>query len=245
MFNLFQDNNKALGAAAGTNNNQQIGVNNIDGNAHPEDALKFPVLVDPISSWIAYRCWIECHLDAGIALHKPLPQSAQPIDTLASAFIDDADLDKNIKDVNYISKGSYTDIEQRMATSTYTFKLRGCALRVGNRIPVPALKSIAGVPAIPAEVQKIKGPLVLSNFSGIPVYYTEWELWYYVTVPPQKAQTPPPNLAEHIRGDAKSPVGGIAVPQSPPDWNAVTAATVLPQPQPPVPIPGGGITQVQ
>lgn len=223
-FKLFLDENTAAGLTPGLNG-AQSGVNNADpGTQHPENNIGFPWMMDKASSWMAYRCWVECELDAGMALHKPLPQQSQPVDTLASIFTTDPTADTNTSGANFKSKGAYTDVVQRMATSTYIFRLRGMALRIGYRIPIPGLKSVAGVIPVPAAKQMVRDSEVVGNFSGVPLFYSEWDLWYYVTSPPKSENVPPPNMAAHIRGDAELPADdGIAVPISRPDFNAVAA----------------------
>lgn len=129
---------------------------------------------------------------------------------------------------NTISAGKYQDFVQRMATSKYRFCLKGWAIRAGHRIPIPGLVSWAGVTAIPDWPQRVLSDSeIVANYSGVPIFFAQWELWYIVNVPPTALQTPPPNVAEHITADATLPTG-MQVPVSPLDSLAVQAAPTSP-----------------
>ncbi len=191
----------------------------------PEQQIHLPWIDKKEATFLEYQCWVEVRLDAGMALHKPLPQrttsGAIPPDTLASATLSplDTKLDERITGINTQSFGGYEDIIQKMATSDYLFMLRGYSVRAGYQTPVPGLVSIAGVPAIPAERQFARS-VIIANFCGIPIFLTNWDLWYYVALPPKSDVLPPPNLAMHISADQKLPKK-LTVPISPPDSNSV------------------------
>lgn len=213
-------------------NNQStfiIGKSDYDnlGNA-PENGVLLPWLINPAVSWLDYQCWVVSKLDAGIAIHRVLPQQAQKIDQLASGEVFDPAF-PNIKDggPNLQSFGSFTDIKQRMANSRYRFCLTGFAERAGYSIPFPSLKSVAGVPVVPddKDPQTTVGPYIAHNNSGIPIYYAGWRFWYTVLTPPQTTLAAPPNLAEFATQTATLPQG-IQAPVSVPDQFAVQA---LPQ----------------
>lgn len=193
-----------------------------------ERNISLPWAMRPEVTWLQYRCWIETYLDAGIALHKPLPQGPQgasrpqrgarlvnnelQCDTLASLDVASATLDQSTQGVSLVSGGDYTDVLQRMATSTYRFCLKGFALRVGYQIPIPGIVKVAGVDATPAERQ-FATQVVVGNFSGIPLFQARWELWYYVAMPPRAEQLAPPALSDHIRADVQlPPYGKVQVP---------------------------------
>jgi hypothetical protein len=252
MFQLFQNENTAQGV---TSSNFQAGVNNLDQNQVAESGLLLPYVIDPRVSWLEYSCRIEYELDPGIVLHKILPQTAQPIDTLASGTFDGTSgkqvitglipvvatqggvtkgitnvavtgfakqqpIDTSTVGANGVSAGKFTDFVQRMATSRYRFALKGHALRFGYKIPIPGLVTVCGVPAIPDWPQRvISDSEVTGNFSGVPLFFAQWELWYFINVPPKSTQLPPPNIAEHIRADAELP-SGMQVPYSQPDSNS-------------------------
>lgn len=143
------------------------------------------------------------------------------VDTLSSGYLDDDDFPENEYGINTISVSNFTDVVQRMATSTYIFKLRGYAARMGFRVPIPGLRTVAGVAAFPAERQYAAN-WVTANFNGVPMYNAKWDLWYYVTVPPWLDEPPPDNLANHIAGDQQLPEDGLPPMVSFPDWNAVS-----------------------
>lgn len=206
----------------------------------PEGNLALSWTVDPAASCLDYRCWLECLLDAGMVLHKPLPSSDPDPDTLASAFIQDANLDAQnpaLGGVNLKPGVRVQDVIQRMATSTYTFVVRGWGLRVGYQIPIPGLKSVGGVTAVPAAVQQAYNVIVGNLPGGIPLWFATWELHYYVVGLPAKATAAPVpfNPALHIRPDAQLP-DTIRLPWTMPDQRHALGALQPVQP------PQGGIT---
>jgi hypothetical protein len=242
-FRFFLPENTAQGVT-GTS---LAGISDADNGALIEKGITLPWVQAANVSWLDYKIWIEVHLDSGMVVHKPLPQTYQTVDTLAAVLADPnfsangsasvAALSKtpidqfNTAGVNIQSKGKYTDFLQRMATSDYRFVLKGYGLRAGYQVPVPGIVSVGGIPAIP-EKQWSLGNRLEGNFSGVPVFFNQWELWYLVTVPPVKNQLPPPNVAEHIRADVELPTGGMQVPYSWPDMNAVQ--TLPPPTIPPI-----------
>ena len=210
--------------------NYEPGISHTDNFRTPLIGTQFSVL-DPEISWLDYQCWVECELDSGIVVHRPLPQrplrqrSGNPpvpdADSLGGVDVDNNGLHiGSTRSVNLKSKDDFQDVPQRMATSRYRFCLKGFAWRVGHLIPIPKLESVAGVMAVPDDEkpQKAVCRLVGGN-SGVPLYFAMWELWYTVVRPPKKPQTPPANLAQHIRADAPLP-NGIQVPIAGPDDNA-------------------------
>jgi hypothetical protein len=196
----------------------QVGVDHKADTKAPEALATIPTLT-PDSTYINYGCHIECFLDTGMALHKTLPQQAQPVDTLGTYDVSQSGGADVITGENLKSRGTYKDIIQRVSTSTYRFLLKGFGVRVGYPVPVPSLKTVCGIPATP-ERQWVHGNEVVGNYSGVPVFRNAWELWYIVAGPPQGSQLPPPNLAEHIAADQVLP-DSIQVAVSPNDYNAV------------------------
>ena len=246
-FRFLLPENEAQGVATNT---LQAGASDSDAGVLLERAVALPWTTNPKASWFDYRCWVEYYLDPGMVVHRPLPQSAASyIDTLASVVADPLakkpsgnlatylrqpplspkPIDECTDGVNLVSKGSFTDYAQRMANSEYTFVLRGWGIRAGYQVPVPALLTVAGVAVIPGK-QWALGNRVEGNYSGVPVFFNSWELWYSVILPPTQSQTPPPNVAQHVRADAQLP-SDMQVAFSEPDQNAVPAVVVKPQPQ--------------
>lgn len=217
---LFIDENIANGLPAGTNTPQQAGRSNVYPGTRPEVGIGVPWVVDPEFSWLDYQCSLEVFLDAGQALHKCLPQSLAEADDLGS--VDVTNYAQSISatgGINLASLSKGVDVIQSMATSTYTFRLRGFARRAGYQIPIPKLIQVAGVPATPAEQQWAVNDLI-GNMMGVPIWLARWDKWYYVALPPRKAQAPPANLAEHITGLVKPP-STMQVPVGGPDQNSI------------------------
>lgn len=217
-----QDENAVAGLPPGPNYRVQAGVSDTDDGGRPGRGVLLPYSNDPDTTWLAYDCSLEVRLDAGMALHKPLPQSADPVDTLASVDVDGpAAHSASTAPANLQSEGSGEDVIQRMSTSTYTFVLRGSALRLAFPVPIPGLVSVAGVDATPAEIQRVVTQ-VGGGGGGVPLYYAEWHLEYYVALPPRRAQPPPADLAGRVTGDQEPPPGGgIQSPYGVPDAAAV------------------------
>jgi hypothetical protein len=241
---IFKDPNVEAGV---TSSNYLEGVNNVDSGNAIEKGFLLPYMMNPAATWLEYRCALSIELDPGIVLHKILPQSLQPIDTLASGTFDpqgqvpivnggieqvnfnrSQPFEKNVNQANTVGAGKYTDGVQRMATSEYRFRLRGWAVRAGYKIPIPGLKLVCGVPAIPDKQVVLSDSEVIANYSGVPIFFSQWDLWYFIAVPPKTAQLPPPNLAEHIRADAKLPPG-MQVPISAPDSLSVKSGGTAPK----------------
>lgn len=232
-FDLFQDENLTNGLQP--NNRFQVGVSDFDdGGISVEQGIGISWSSDPEATWLFHECTIQCYLDSGIAVHNHLPQVDNDADTLGSYFSTDASGETiTNKGVNTVSLDRFTDLEQRMAHSRYWFNLVGRAVRVGYQIPIPKLKSIGGVVPTPYDQTAQKAfNRIIANYSGVPVYYAEWSLWYTVTTPPTSQQLPPANLAAHITADTPLPQQ-MQAPFSQPDAKASNTNPV-PQLQNPI-----------
>lgn len=205
----------------------------------PLGDLTLPWALVPGGSWLDYSAWVEIELDPGFVVHKPLPQGTANADTLATqlfedyAFLKDPDAVPGAggfkpdapttsgSGVNLDSEAQGTDYIQRMATSTYRFVLLGTGLRAGYQVPIPGLKSVAGVPATPDNPQRAFNRIVGNAVGGIPIFYAEWELHYMIALPMKTGVAPvPPNLALRIRADANLPAA-VLVPFMQTDQDAV------------------------
>lgn len=186
-------------------------VADFDPGGLPEALLSLPwAFQNPGATYLDYRCWVECALDAGMVLHKPLPQSNPSPDTLSSVVVGAADQDTNADGVNLGFNAMGADVIQRMATSTYTFTLKGWGHRAGYQIPVPGIVTAGGLPVTPAGRQWTSGNIVVGNWAGIPVFFCAWHLEYYVSGRPSpggslRAAPTPANLALRVRADAQLP----------------------------------------
>jgi len=218
-FRFFQNENAANNLPE--RSSFLSGISNDDDGSVLEQGFGLPWTVNPLVTWMDYNCWIECYLDSGMALHKPLPQSEDPIDILSSQIVSPIDqkAQVNKNGVQLVSSGKFADIVQRMASSTYRFCLLGNGLRIGYQIPIPGLLTVAGVEAI-FERSGACYNRVVGNLSGIPLFFAAWELWYVVTMPPKQAQEPAPNFSAAIRAAQDLPEN-IQVPYSTADYNSV------------------------
>lgn len=251
-YRFLKNENVAAGIPASSP--YRSGVSNVDDGSANESDTFLPYVVNPRFSFLVYEMWIETYLDAGMVLHKALPQLNYPVDTLASINAFDPAIAASKAGVNTVSNANgkvtsrlvlspgigitpvvksktfavqaYHDTVQRMATSEYQFVLKGHAIRIGYQIPVPGIVQVAGVPAIPGKIQWSLGNRVIGNYSGVPLFFNQWELWYFVAVPPKNQQLPPPNVGQGIRADAELPQG-MQVPWSQPDQQSVPSAPRL------------------
>ena len=189
-------------------------VPRVDNFGSPEITGQVMTPPDPVQSFLIYQCEILPELDPGTILHKPLPQTAQPVDTLGVYNVTDGKAGEQFSspvNINLKSNWTQADIVQQAATPTYMFCLKGHGLRVAYPVPIPNLENnaLGGTLIIPANPHKIKANRIVANFNGLPVWYAEWELWYYCPVPPQMSKnvgtTAAPNLAEKLDGTAPLP----------------------------------------
>ncbi len=222
----FKDNNEVFGIPE--DNAFQIGASDVDKDrpGATERGILFPWPSDPSVSWVYYECNVGSMLDSGIVVHNRLPQVDNAPDTLASCDYDNPKLAKLIGGVNLRCNDQYTDIMQRMGHARYWFRLWGQALRVGYQVPIPSIKTIGGVPAVPYD----RNPQWAfnriapgGNYGGVILWHAVWSLWYTTLIPPRSNDIPAADPAAIIDGDAKLP-RGIQSPYDLPDDNAVKVA---------------------
>lgn len=228
MVAIFQNENVTQGLPK--TSRFQAGVSNFDpGGVPPEQNVFLPGNPLDTASWVYYDICLASVLDPGIVTHRHLPQVDADPDTLASCIITDPNIDKITgRGVNLISNDQYEDVVQRMAHSVYWFRLFGQALRIGEQVPIPGLKTVAGVKAVPHDANPQNAwNKIVGNYSGLPLWHAYWSLWYTLASPPKKQQVPPPNLAQHISGDVKLPEG-MQAPFSVPDGAAQSTNPIKP-----------------
>lgn len=228
----FKDTNAALGI--GSSNQQfQVGRSNVD-SASPavEKGAIVPWATDPTASWIYFECTIGTMLDSGIVVHNRLPQIDRIVDSLSSGFLDDTNMNAiRAGGVNLKCNDQYTDIVQRMGHTRYWFRLWGRALRVGYQVPIPGIKTIGGVPAIPYD----KNPQWAynrifpgGNYGGVILWQAEWSLWYTTAVPTTSQDVPANDPTARTSGTITLPTA-IQPPYSAPDDNAELVAPSIPK----------------
>lgn len=219
----YKNNNTAVGIPK--NSPYQVGKSDVDSQSLIlEKGELIPWPSDPDTSWVYFNCTVGAMLDSGIVVHNRLPQVNNAFDTLSAGDIDDPNFSTlSSIGVNLKCMDQYADIVQRMGHARYWFRLWGEALRVGFKVPIPGLKTIGGVPAIPYD----KNPQWAynrvfpgGNYSGVVLWHAEWSLWYTTAVPPISQDIPAPEFAAHIDGDIAVPKG-MQSPFSQPDDNAV------------------------
>ncbi len=197
-------------------------VTNADDGSHPEDKIVLPWFIEPTASYLYYDCSVDILLDPGTVLHKPLPQRLDPVDTLASINVSDPEAQAiSLEGINLKSNSSGVDLIQQMATSTYTFVLRGEAYRAGYKVPIPGLVKIGNLSFVPTFPQMATNSLAGSLLGGIPLWYATWELHYLITTPSRAQVTvAAANLLARVTPETQPPQT-VAVPQLPVDQNAV------------------------
>lgn len=225
----FKNNNVAVGLAA--NAPFQQGRSNFDDNTNVEQGIGIPSPSDPAGSYVYYDCTVGVMLDSGIVVHNRLPQVNNLPDTLAAIAVDASNLDSfTSAGVSLNCNDQYADIIQRMGHARYWFRLWGQALRVGYQVPIPGIKTIGGVAAIPYDrnpqwaFNKIAPG---GNFGGSILWHAVWSLWYTTLVPPISATIPAADPSAHIAGTATLPQGGIQAPFSQADDSASSSQPTL------------------
>lgn len=221
----FLDNNVASGLPA--NSPFQVGRSDVDAGKVIEKGVLIPAPVDPAGSYVYYDCTVGVMLDSGIVVHNRLPQVNNGFDTLAMGVLDDPNLDQLTGNgVNLRCQDQYQDIVQRMGHARYWFRLWGQALRVGYQVPIPGIKSIGGVPAIPYDKNPQWGYNSIApggNYGGVILWRAQWSLWYTTAVPPVNQTIPQADLSAHIAATTPPPAG-IQAPYSQADDDAVNQA---------------------
>lgn len=190
-------------------NDYRVGRVNFDPDENIEENIQIPFASDPEATWVYYDCAVGVMLDSGIVVHNRLPQVDRTADTLSALNLDDPNLDRFTGfGVNLKCVDQYKDIVQRMGHSRYWFRLWGQALRIGHQVPIPGIKTIGGVPAIPYDLNPQWGYNRIApggNFSGAILWHAQWSLWYTTAVPPTKDDIPAADPSAHITGKAKTP----------------------------------------
>ncbi len=217
----FKNENVAAGLPI--NSKFQAGKSNVDNNEEIERYIPIAWSSNPVGSYLYYDCTVGVTLDSGMVTHTPLPQSNSGIDTLAVDNIDTNNFDRITgPGVNLKSLDSYKDIVQRMAHSRYWFRLWGQAIRIGHRVPIPGIKTIGGVQAVPHDNNPqwaFNRIMPGGNFSGLILWHAQWSLWYTCATPPNSNDIPEINPGAHITGTARTP-DNIQSPFSRQDSNA-------------------------
>lgn len=205
------------------NDNRTTVTNADDGRILEQDIL-FPWPSNREASYVYYDCTVGIMLDSGIVVHNRLPQVDRKFDTLSTADIDDPNFDAIALQhgVNLRCMDQYKDIVQRMGHARYWFRLWGQALRVGYQVPIPGIKSIGGVSAIPYDRNPQWAYNRIApggNYGGVILWHAQWSLWYTTAEPPRTTKTPAVDPSAHIKADIALPEG-IQPPFSRPDDNA-------------------------
>ncbi len=224
----FKDNNTASGIPK--NSPYKVGVSDVD-SVTPviEQGVLVPWPSNPSASWVYFDCAVGVMLDSGIVVHHRLPQVDNAPDTISTMTLDNPNFSiTTAAGVNLKCRDQYTDIVQRMGHARYWFRLWGQALRVGYQVPIPGLRTIGGVPAIPYDQNPQWGYNRVfpgGNYSGAVLWHAEWSLWYTTAVQPfNSGDLPAVDFAAHITGKVPVPDSkGVQVPYSALDDNAVAS----------------------
>lgn len=228
----FLDTNVATGLPEGSA--FQVGATDVDPGLLVERDIDMPFVSSAEASWVYFDCSIGAMLDSGIVVHNRLPQVNRAHDTLARTTLNSVDLDKLIEPgVNLRCQDQYKDIVQRMGHARYWFRIWGRALRIGYQIPIPGIKMIGGVPAIPHDnnPQWAYNSIVPGgNYGGAILWRAEWSLWYTTAEPPLGQQVagnqiPAADPSAHI-SIATPTRRGTQSPYSQPDDSSVLSDAV-------------------
>lgn len=217
----FKDTNTADGLRP--DDKFQIGTSNVDPGSFAERGVLLPWPSDPKASWVYYDCTLGVMLDSGIVVHNRLPQVDNTPDTLAMCDLDDSKLDEiSTGGVNLKCRDQYEDIVQRMGHARYWFRLWGQALRIGHQVPIPGIKKIGGIDAIPYDRNPqwaFNRIFPGCNYGGVILWHAAWSLWYTTAQPPRTQHIPTVDPSAHISGTVKPP-DGMQAPWSREDVNS-------------------------
>lgn len=100
-------------------------------------------------------------------------------------------------------------------------------MRVGYQIPIPGIKTIGGVQAIPYDRNPqwaFNSIVPGGNYGGLILWRAQWSLWYTTASQPVNNTIPVADPTAHIDATA-APPAGIQVPYSGPDDNAELTGT--------------------
>lgn len=221
----FQDNNVVAGL--GQTNQFQVGVSDTDDDSNIEQSVHIPWPSNPGASYIYYDCTVGVMLDSGIVVHNRLPQVNNAPDTLSAIDLDAENLQTYAgTGVNLKCADQYLDIVQRMGHSRYWFRLWGQALRVAYKVPIPSIKYIGGVPAIPYDENPqwaFNRIFPQGNYGGVILWHAAWSLWYTTALPPTSQTIPVSDPGAHIDDGVTLPTTGIQAPYSQADGDAQTS----------------------
>ncbi len=145
----------------------------------------------------AKESWYE--YDAAIIPYRERPVVRQSILQPEESYIPGGMTESEAAslDFNFGAAGGTSDIMQTGGRPRYGARFVGSALRVGHKIPRPALRTIGGQTA-----QETRGAFLLrpvSNLLGIPLWSAKWVIDYVLSNSPGKV-TPPDKLDECISG---------------------------------------------
>lgn len=223
----FRNNNVAFGLPV--NSQYQVGESNIDTNSDAERGITIPTVSSAEPTWVYFDCNISVMLDSGIVVHNRLPQVDKGFDTLSAntgSTYGSSAYEKTLdtSGINLKCTDQYQDIIQRMGHARYWFRLYGRAIRLRYQVPIPGIKFIGGVPAIPYDKnpQWAYNSIVPGgNFGGVILWKAEWSLWYTTSVPPINQSIPASDPSGHITSTDTQP-RELQAPYSQADENSVT-----------------------
>jgi hypothetical protein len=163
-------------------------------------------------------------LDSGIVIHNRLPQVNHAPDTIGAVDIDDPNIAAITGiGVNLRCNDQYRDIVQRMGHSRYWFRIWGEALRAGYQVPIPVIKEIGGVKAIPYDRNPqwaFNRIFPGANFGGIPLWHAQWSLWFTTIDPPNNNDIPATDLTSGTWGTNQVP-DSVQLPYSTSDSSSI------------------------
>lgn len=159
------------------------------------------VALNPANTWLQYRLRLRLLESDRIARHKPLgaakletaeatedmtaatlSTSANFVPPPASALAANAGtllnntLAQGIGVLSAGSTGGAAELEQQVSSPSYTLLLEGGAVRIGYPIPMPRLASVNNQKVV--QLRQDGAQEQISAVGGVPVYASQWRIWY-------------------------------------------------------------------
>lgn len=165
----------------------------------PRTATRTVLKNDPPSpgeSWMEFESTIVPQREAPVVRQGIL----QEVEELAPGWLLEQELDNLPPEFFEAPKRNPApDILQQSGAGRYSIWIVGRGVRAGHKIPRPAILQVGNRPAV--ESWGIFPNGVVGNYFGVPVYWAQWAIQYYLDRAPGRV-LPMADLAERVKPQA-------------------------------------------